>query len=200
MIRGRQYFVGSLVGLLLSTMVLHCAKSDGGAAARSDAGTPVDTEVMAFLSEARALHHETNVHEDSGELKEGIASLDRLVHAKRPHEGTKVPEVEEVLADTYARVADLRLRAGDVDGASRDVREGMTHAPDPTYFRGHLLEVDGIVEEARGANLADAGKREEAQKARSHAIERLREAVEVQERVVTASLAAQDAGKHEGTK
>ncbi|MEO6420086.1 MAG: hypothetical protein ABIP39_11790, partial [Polyangiaceae bacterium] len=184
MMRARQCFQGPLLAILFGAMLLHCAKPDGGAAAATDAGTPVDTEVMAFLSEARALHHETNVHEDSGELKEGIASLDRLVHAKRPHEGTKVPEVEEVLADTYARLADLRLRAGDVDGASRDVREGMTHAPDPTYFRGHLLEVDGIVEEARGASLADAGKRDEAQKARSHAIERLREAVEIQERVV----------------
>lgn len=189
------------LGLLLSTMAVHCGKkSDAGTSMAEDAGTPVDLEVMAFLSEARALHHETNVHEDSGELKEAIASLDRLVHAKRPHEATKVPEVEEVLADTYARLADLRLRAGDVDGASREVREGMTHAPDTTYFRGHLLEVDGIVEEARGVNLADAGKREEAQKARRHAIERLREAVEVQERVVAASLASQDAGKHEGTK
>ena len=105
-----------------------------------------------------------------------------------------------MLADTYARLADLRLRTGDVNGASREVREGMTHAPDATYFRGHLLEVDGIVEEARGANLADAGKREEAQKARARAIERLREAVEVQENVVTTSLASQDAGKHEGLK
>ena len=189
------------VGVLLSAALIHCGKkSDAGVASGDDAGTPVDLDVMAFLSEARALHHETNVHEDSGDVKAAIASLDRLVHAKRPREGTKVPEVEEVLADTYARLADLRLRSGDVDGASREVREGMTHAPDMTYFRGHLLEVDGIVEEARGANLADAGKRDEAQKARAHAIERLREAVDVQERVVTTSLASQDAGKHEGTK
>ena len=189
------------VGVLLSAALIHCGKkSDAGVASGNDAGTPVDLDVMAFLSEARALHHETNVHEDSGDVKAAIASLDRLVHAKRPREGTKVPEVEEVLADTYARLADLRLRSGDVDGASREVREGMTHAPDMTYFRGHLLEVDGIVEEARGANLADAGKRDEAQKARAHAIERLREAVDVQERVVTTSLASQDAGKHEGTK
>ena len=189
------------LGVLLSAAVLHCGKkSDAGVATGDDAGTPVDMDVMAFLSEARALHHETNVHEDSGDVKAATGSLDRLVHAKKPHEGTKVPEVEEVLADTYARLADLRLRTGDVDGASRAVREGMTHAPDPTYFRGHLLEVDGIVEEARGANLADAGKREEAQKARANAIERLREAVDVQEKVVTSSLASPDAGKHEGNK
>jgi hypothetical protein len=191
----------AFVGILLSAAVTHCGKKSGaGVASGDDAGTPVDLDVMAFLSEARALHHETNVHEESGDVRAGIASLDRLVHAKRPREGTKVPEVEEVLADTYARLAELRLRSGDVEGASREVREGMTHAPETTYFRGHLLEVDGIVEEARGANLADAGKREEAQKARVHAIERLREAVEVQEKVITTSLASQDAGKHEGTK
>lgn len=190
-----------LLGLLLSAAAIHCGKkSDGAVPPGDDAGAPVDLDVMAFLSEARALHHETNVHEDSGEVNAAIGSLDRLVHAKRPHEGTKVPEVEEVLADTYARLADLRVRTGDVDGASRDVREGMTHAQDTTYFRGHLLEVDGIVEEARGTKFADAGKREEARNARAHAIERLREAVEVQEKVVSTSLAFQDAGKHEGMK
>ena len=179
-----------------------CAKRDAGApappAAVEDAGTPVDVDVMAFLSEARALHHEANVREGNDDLLGAIAALDRLVHAKRPHEGTRVPEIEEVLADTYARLAELRLRTGDVDGAAKEVEDGLAHAPDPTYFRGHLLEVEGIVEEARVAAYADAGRKAEASAARERAIKLLHEAVDVQEKVIAQSLGdkpeAADAG------
>ena len=176
-----------------------CAKRDAGppSGARSgdveDAGTPVDVEVMAFLSAARALHHEANVREGADDLAGAVAALERLVHARRPHEGARVPEIEEVLADTYARMAELRLRTGDVDGAKKDVEDGLAHAPDTTYFRGHLLEVEGVVEEARVAALADAGKKDEAEKARQRAIALLRDAVEIQEKVIDTSLG--DGGK-----
>ncbi len=162
---------------------------------QNDAGPVVDVEVMAFLSEARALHHDANVREQTDDVNGAVAALDRLAHARRPHEGTLVPEVEEVLADTHARVAELRLRGGDLDGASKDIKAGMTHAPDASYFRGHLLEVDGIIEESRAAALADAGKKDDAQKARSRALELLHEAVLVQEKVIAHSLEGREAGK-----
>jgi len=167
-----------------------CARSRDGGAPRSaeDAGAPVDVAVMAYLSEARALHHQANVHEGTGDVGAAIAPLERLVGAPRPHAGDEVPEVDEVLADTHARLADLRLRAGDIDGAAREVKDGMAHAPGATYFRGHLLEVGGIVEEARAASLADAGKADEAARARAGAIDLLRRAVEIQEKVIEASL------------
>jgi hypothetical protein len=143
---------------------------------------------MAFLSEARALHHEATIQEDSGDLAGATKALDQLVHAARPHEGQRVVEVEEVLADTYARLAELEWRTGDLGLAEGSVKEGLAHAPEPTYFRGHLLEVEGIVEETRGAALADAGKAEEAQRARARAIELLHQAVTVQDQVITRTL------------
>jgi hypothetical protein len=175
-----------------------CTKPTGNGTTEvheNDAGPAVDVEVMAFLSEARALHHDANVREQTDDVNGAIAALDRLTHARRPHEGSLVPEVEEVLADTHARIAELRLRSGDLDGASKDIKAGMAHAPDPTYFRGHLLEVDGIIEEARAASLADAGKKDDAQKARSRALELLHEAVLVQEKVIQHSLEGREAGK-----
>jgi hypothetical protein len=175
-----------------------CTKPPGNGVTEvqsNDAGPAVDVDVMAFLSEARALHHDANVREQMDDVNGAIAALDRLTHARRPHEGTLVPEVEEVLADTHARIAELRLRSGDLDGASKDIKAGMTHAPEPTYFRGHLLEVDGIIEEARAASLADAGKKDDAQKARSRALELLHEAVLVQEKVIAHSLEGREAGK-----
>lgn len=194
-----------ILEVLLLLVVLH-AIAAGGCAKRGDVGstagpsddasanaTPVDVDLMAFLSEARALHHEANIHEAADEPVAAIVALDHLVHARRPHEGTTVPEIEEVIADTHARLAELRLKTADLDGASREVNEGMAHAPGATYFRGHLLEVDGIIEEARAAHLTDAGRKDDAQKARARAIQLLHEAVEVQERVIAATLGASPA-------
>src|SRR5262249_36893334 len=98
--------------------------------------------------------------------------------------------------DAYARLAELHLRARDVDSAANAVREGMTHAPDPTYFRGHLLEVAGIAEETRASILADAGKSDEAAKARARALASLQQAVDGQEQVIARALG--DAGANEG--
>ncbi len=58
----------------------------------------------------------------------------------------------------------------------------------PTYFRGHLLEVQGIIEEARAAALADAGRAAEAAKARARAIGLLEEAVRTQEQLIDQAL------------
>jgi hypothetical protein len=153
----------------------------------NDAGVAIDTEVMAYLSMARARHHEANLDEDT-DPKGALAALDQLTLAKRPHPGTSIPEIEEVLADTFARKAELDVRIGDLDKARESVREGLTHAPTPSYFRGHLLEVAGIVEEARAAMLRDAGRAGPAAEAKAKAIDLLHQAVVVQEKVVEESL------------
>jgi hypothetical protein len=100
-----------------------------------------------------------------------------------------------VLADTFAREAELYIRAGDLAKASDCVREGLTHAARPSYFRGHLLEVGGLAEEARAATLRDAGHPGEAAAAKSRALDLLHQAVVVQERVVNDSLGGGTAGE-----
>lgn len=154
----------------------------------TDDGTPVDTEIMAFLSEARALHHEANMKEDSGNLAGAVSAMERLVAARRPHPERKAPEVEEVLADAYARLAELRLKKGELDPAGAAVKSGLEHVAEATYFRGHLVEVQGLIEEARAAQLADAGNAAEAARAREHAIQLLEEVVKIQEQVIQRSL------------
>ena len=177
-----------------SCVVVACSKTDAVVArAPIDAGTPIDLDVMAFLSEARALHHDANLREASNDDKGAIISLQKLTAAARPHPDKTIPEVEEVLADTYARTAEIRLRDGDLDGAARDVHEGTTHAQADSYFRGHLLEVGGIIEEARAATLTDAGKTADADAAKKRALAFLHDAVEIQDKVIRASL-AQDGG------
>jgi hypothetical protein len=151
---------------------------------REDGGLPLDTEVMAYLSEARALHHQANLREDARDLPGAIAPLERLAKARRPHKGAVIPEVEEVLADTLAREAELLLRSGDLSGAEVAIRAGLTHAPDPTYFRGHLLEISGVIDETYASTLADAGKAGEAEQARARARDLLNQAVTIQEQVL----------------
>jgi tetratricopeptide (TPR) repeat protein len=160
----------------------------------ADDGAPaVDTEIMAFLSAARALHHEANLKEDNGDTPGAIRAIERLVAAPRPHPERKTPEIEEVLADAYARLAEMLLRAGQLDAAAAAVKHGLEHATETTYFRGHLVEVQGLIEEARAAQLADAGNGAEAAKARERAIALLEEVVKIQEQVIQRSLAG-DAG------
>lgn len=162
-----------------------CARHEG-----SDEAPPVDMEMMAFLSEAHALHHQANLKEDSGDLAGAVAAMERLVSAARPHPERKAPspEIEEVLADAYARLAELRLKRGELEPAALAVKNGLDHVAEPTYFRGHLVEVQGLVEEARAAQLADAGNATEAARAREHAIQLLEEVVKIQDQVIQRSL------------
>ncbi len=193
----RSLVVLALGALLLASAVAFgvvpaCSRHEGGGVA--DDGTPVDTEIMAFLSEARALHHEANLKEEGGDLAGAVNAIERLVAARRPHPERKgavplyPPEIEEVLADAYARLAELRLKRGELDPAALAVKSGLEHVAEATYFRGHLVEVQGLVEEARAEQLADAGNAAEAAKARERAIQLLEEVVKIQDQVIQRSL------------
>jgi hypothetical protein len=166
--------------------------STAGCPSADPAGPPIDEALMAFLSAARALHHEADVRQSASDTPGAIASLERLVALPAP----AAVEVDEVVADARARLAELRLGQGDVDGADRDVHAGLQRVTGPTYFRGHLLEVEGLLEEARASALADAGKSDEAARARAKAVDLLEDAVKVQERVIDRALA--DGGKDGG--
>lgn len=162
-----------------------CSRTDAtGDAARCESAasaTPVDTVLLAYLSKARALHLEADVAEAAGETARAVAALERLVAAAEPR---PAPEIDEVLADTRARLAELRARAGEFDAAERDVRAGLERARSQTYFRGHLFEVLGLVEERRAAAHDKAGRAADAKAARTRAIDASEEAVKIQDRVL----------------
>jgi tetratricopeptide (TPR) repeat protein len=181
-----------LAALVLGALGSFGCRGEGATATCGGAdGAAIDTPTMAFLSLARALHHEADIHESSGDIAGALAALERLMSVPAP----AAAEAEEVLADTRARLAELRLQKNDLAGADRDVHAGLEHARDLTYFRGHLLEVAGLVEEARAHALSDAGKSDEAQRARARAIGLLEDAVRVQQHVIDRALA--DGGHRE---
>jgi hypothetical protein len=185
--RWRSTLRTALPAVALAALALTGCRSNEGSVSGCPSATeaaPVDTTVMAFLSAARALHHQADVKDQSGDVGGAIASLEKLVAMPGP----RANEVDEVLADTFARLAEMRLEGKDWAGADRDLRAGLEHAREPTYFRGHLLEVSGILEERRAAALADAGRTDEAARARARAVDLLDLAVHVQEQVIAHAL------------
>ena len=168
-----------------------CACEDANAKA-------IDQALLAWLSKARSLHHLADLAEgeetpgDAGaaSIDKAIGRLDQLVTGAVP--AGNPPEVREVLADTYARLAELRARRGDFERADKDVTAGLGFAPDKTYFRGHLLEVRGLVYDKLSQNLEKAGKSAEAKLARQRALQASFEAVRMQDEVIKSTLG--DAG------
>ena len=190
------------IGCWLVCAVSACKREDTSAADRcgaGDAGTPVDPVLLAFLSRARAAHHIADEQETAGDLTAAVVPLVALTDGALPHaDGAGLaPEVREVLADTRARLADLRSRQGAFDLALADVRAGLENASEPNYFRGHLLETEGLVEERR-AKALEAKDPSASAAARSRAIALLEQAMAVQAGVIDGAAPPRPAGDGNG--
>lgn len=168
-----------LVGALLLLLPLGC---------QSAPSPPVDPALLAFLSAARSSHHKADAAERSQDPTLAIAALDGLVRGPRPGSGTEPPEVAEVLADTRARLADLRSGRGQFDAAFADVEAGLALVPAITYFRGHLLEMRGLVHERRAAERRRAGDEAGAAADEKAAISAFDEAISLQGAVIERAL------------
>jgi len=183
--------VASSLGLVFA-IATGCARSERSAAqpaACEPAGAPVvDSVLLAFLSKARAAHHKADLSEASGDVAGAIASLEGLAKGARPGGDKPLPEAAEVLADTYARLADLRSGRGEFEQAIGDVDAGLALATSTTYFRGHLFEVRGLVEERRAKSLEAKNDRDGAQRSRKAAIDAFDEAVRIQDEVISSAL------------
>lgn len=156
--------------------------------ASSETPRPIDTLLMAYLSKARALHHEADLHEQAGDPRAAIVDLERLVATPVPGNQSPAPEAQEVLADTLARLADLRGQLGDFEAAERDIERGLQRAPKQSYFEGHLVEIRGVGQERRAKRLSEQGDSKGAEQARRKAIELFDEAIRIQDQVINKAL------------
>lgn len=183
-----------------SLLILGCAtQSEGtGAGAGTCSCEPsvpvVDPTLLAFLSKARAAHHEADLAEEKGDREQAVRALLKIVEGPRPGGEPPSPEVAEVIADTRARLADLRSALGDFERARADVDEGLRLAPGVTHFRGHLVEVRGLVEERRAKALKEKGDEGGAAKARDEALKAFEEAIEIQDQVIAEALKQKEKG------
>lgn len=148
----------------------------------------MDPALLAFLSKARAAHHAADLAEDAKDDERAVAFLDQLARGPLPGGGRPPPEAAEVIADTRARLADLRSRRGAFDAALADVAAGLALAVAPTHFRGHLFEVKGIVKEREIEALKSKGDGPGAERARAEAIDAFNEAIEIQNKVIEGAL------------
>jgi hypothetical protein len=146
----------------------------------------VDPALLAFLSQARSAHHVADLKEAAGDQPAAIRALAELTDTAKPP-GT-APEVDEVLADTRARLADLLSQAGQFDRAEAEVVAGLEHARARTYFRGHLFEVRGLLEERREKALRVKGHGQEADRARERSLGAYEEAMKIQAQVIEKSI------------
>jgi hypothetical protein len=172
-----------LAGLLACLLASGCQRAEPSGCEELDAGAPVDPTLLAFLSRARAAHHRADDPEMRGDFAGAIRDLEALLSGPIPKAAT-APEVREVLADTRARLADLRSRTGDYQRAEEDVVEGLRLVPEPSYFRGHLLEVRGLAEERKSKTLAAAGDTKNAEAAKKRALDAFQEAMSIQAAVI----------------
>ena len=164
-----------------------CSRSERG----DDCGPServVDPVLLAFLSKARSAHHLADQLEAAGDVASALRALQSLTSGAAPP--GKAPEVDEVLADTRARVADLMSRAGRFDQADAEVSAGLEHAKGPSYFRGHLFEVRGLVEERREKALRGKGRGQEADQARDRSLDAYEEAMKIQAEVIGSAAPA----------
>jgi hypothetical protein len=171
-------------GLAFAVLAAACKQErrDSGCV-EADAGAPIDPALLAFLSRARAAHHAADAHEAKNDLLAAGKEIEEVVNGALPPR-SDAPEVREVLADSLARLAELGARRGDFAGAERSIERGLGLVPQASYFRGHLVEVRGLVEEQRSKALAASGDAEGAARARERALAAFQEAMQIQNAVI----------------
>lgn len=183
-----------VVALALSgAFAVGCAKESAPAGCGDADAAPVDPTLLAFLSRARSGHHLADQHEQDSELEPAIAALTKVIDGPIPGGGSPPPEAREVLADTRARLADLESRRGRFDEASTHVDRGLDQAREVTFFRGHLFEVRGLVEERRAKQLRDSGDTARADAAKKRALDAFETSMEIQGKVIDSTLGEEDA-------
>jgi hypothetical protein len=173
--------------LLLGGLALAgCRKGAVEACADADAGEPVGPALLAFLSRSRSAHHRADAREEQQDLRAAELELEAIVQGPKPT-CAEAAEVREVLADTHARLAELRSRHGDFAVALADVERGITLVPETSYFRGHLFEVRGLVEERQSKSLGGRGDSAGALRAQERALSAFQEAMRIQSEVIQKS-------------
>lgn len=186
----------ALAVALAAAISAGCARTEREAAELCpEADAPVvDSVLLAFLSRARAAHHAADLHERAGRTEAALAALSELPSGPLPPGEPPLPEVREVLADTQARIAELEDALGRRERALESVASGLKWVPEPTYFRGRLLEVRGLIHERRAKELSEAGQAAAAEQARRAALESLEGAMKIQADVIERSLEQHDGG------
>jgi hypothetical protein len=175
------------------TEAVRIQRREVGACSDSDA-LVVGPALVAYLSQAEAMHRLADLDEQEGDGDSAERQLAVLLATPSPSadgaEDAMLPEVREVRAETWARLAELESARGDIALARASLSQGLELAQERTLFRGRLMEVMGRVEERDAERLLAAGKADEAAKAKSRALDAYNEAVLIHKEAIERLLEA----------
>jgi len=169
--------------LLLGLALAGCHKGAPDPCGSAEGGEPVGPALLAFLSRSRSAHHRADAREERQELAAAEVELQAIIQGPKPA-CPDAAEVREVLADTHARLAGLRSQHGDFATALADIERGLALVPETSYFRGHLFEVRGLVEERQSKALGGRGDSTGAGAAQARALDAFQEAMRIQSEVI----------------
>jgi hypothetical protein len=112
--------------------------------------------LMIALGQARNYHHKADLLLRAGKIDEAAAAVEAVLKIAFPAEA---PESEDVILDTHARLAKLRLLQKRPDDALSLVDEGIAMSTRDSFFLANLHTVRGEVFESK-ATAAEPGSDE----------------------------------------
>ena len=121
--------------------------------------------LMLSLGQARNYHHKADLLVSVGKLDEAADAVAKVLEIAFP---AKAPESEDVLSDTRARLAKLRVMQDRLDEAMTLVDEGISASSRESFFLANLYTVRGEIFEAK-ARVAEPNS-QEAREAKLDAI------------------------------
>ncbi len=176
----------SLLGVLMTLGACDRSSPAPGSCPPAPAASvaPIDRALLAFLSKAKAAHHQADLAQDNGDQSGAIAALHVLVEGPRPGGERPAIEIREVMADSRARMAGFLSAKAKHDAAEGQLRRGLAELPERNLYRGRLMEMLGVVEEARYRAFKAAGEHDKATRAKVRAVRAFDAAIAIQDEVI----------------
>ncbi len=169
---------------LVALIALGACRQDSGSkpdesAPRTQLAEPenaLSEALMVSLGQARNYHHKADLLLREGKIDEAATAVTAVLAIAFPKDA---PESEDVILDTHARLAKLRVLQSRLDDAMDLVDEGIASSTRNSFFLANLHTVRGEVFEAR-ANAEEPGS-EAAKKATLSAIEAFDASIQINE-------------------
>jgi tetratricopeptide (TPR) repeat protein len=175
-----------LARMVLVGLALHAGAGLSGCAPQAPgAGPSLDESTLALLSTARALHHEADVYESSGDFASASRAIQRVLALRAP---AGVREIDDVRTDASGRLGELALRANDPRAAIERADEGLREARRESVLKARLFLVKGRALRALAELAQQSGDVAGASARRREAIDALEQSIQMNERVLRAAL------------
>lgn len=136
---------------------------------------------MAYLGVARALHHEADVYESSGNYTHAAQAMERVLTLPMPAD---FAARDDLRADAWGRLAELDLRRDDADRALARCDEGLRATTRESVLLARLYMVRGQALRALADRAAAAHDDSGAARMRDEAIAALERSIAINQRVL----------------